>query len=32
MIKLIQSVTLACAALVPCLQAHANPIQDGNRT
>ena len=32
MIKLIQSVTLVCAALVPCLQAHANPIQDGYRT
>ena len=32
MIKLIQSVALACVALAPGLQAHANPIQDGYRT
>ncbi len=32
MIKLIQSVALACAVLTPSLQVHANPIQDAYRT
>jgi hypothetical protein len=32
MIKLIQSVALACAVLAPHLQAQANPIHDAYRT